>query len=108
MEKITCPFGCGTAIIDLAGDKQPLAATMPPACDFQFKQHRVDAPLAFIPVADVWDFSNVGVSRPAGLDLALEVEGHANALPVDKFLTCGECDKGPIGFVSSTLYFLAY
>lgn len=40
----------------------------------------------FVLVADVWDFDNIGVSRPTE-----QFPG------VERLLICSECDRGPLG-----------
>lgn len=56
----------------------------------------------FFKIDDVWDFDNIGVSRPAG-DLAkpIIIPGPGDdtiELNIERLLICSECDKGPLGF----------
>ncbi|GEQ67456.1 hypothetical protein JCM33374_g1121 [Metschnikowia sp. JCM 33374] len=49
----------------------------------------------FFTIADVWDFDNIGVSRPAP---DLEKKTVAPLARIERLLICSECDKGPLGF----------
>lgn len=57
----------------------------------------------FFRIDDVWDFDNIGVSRPAS-DLAMPIlipgtgEDDKIQLEIERLLICSECDKGPLGF----------
>lgn len=116
MEKITCPFDLGTSIIDLpklSGDNiMELKSPINSNSIIQFKKPLNSNGGGFILINDVWDFNNVGVSKQSNLNLELELKmtnGTFKLFKIDKLLICGECDKGPIGFVSSgNEYFLYY
>ncbi|CEP21090.1 unnamed protein product [Cyberlindnera jadinii] len=45
----------------------------------------------FIIVDDVWDFDNIGVSKPT--DQFVE-----SGVKVERLIICSECDRGPLGF----------
>lgn len=55
-----------------------------------------DGKSLFYRVDDVWDFDNVGVSRPTA-NMALPIVGD-ETLNVERLLVCSECDRGPLGF----------
>lgn len=109
--RVLCPFGCGTSIIDLTNEH--LERTLPAgdlsALSIQFKASR---PLnRFVKIGDVWDFNNIGVSKQAQQETVKIGEGgpeEEQKVTVVKFLTCGECDKGPLGFVSETGEYYLY
>lgn len=52
-------------------------------------------------VEDVWDFDNIGVSKPSE-DLKQPTIKNKDAsislFKIERLLICSECDKGPIGF----------
>lgn len=52
----------------------------------------------FYQINDVWDFDNIGVSRPD--DIKTEpVVGHDQVhVKLERYLICSECEKGPLGF----------
>ena len=53
----------------------------------------------FFHVGDVWDFDNIGVSRPAAdLEHPLFSGGKSQDFKIERLLICSECDRGPLGF----------
>lgn len=57
-------------------------------------------PNKFFKIDDVWDFDNIGVSRPSG-DIKqpiIEENNKVLNIKIERLLICSECDKGPIGF----------
>lgn len=85
---IRCPFdGCNTRIIKLS---PALAAT---ETEIANAPQMAKPLLRFFKVNDVWDFDNIGVSRPAAVGDAVD-----DLVKVERLLICGECDKGPLGF----------
>lgn len=97
---IRCPFDkCNARIIVLS--KQYLAneITIQNSPEMVQLTGTSDDQTHFFKVNDVWDFDNIGVSRPAdGLSQPTVEEGENMNLRVERLLICSECDKGPIGF----------
>lgn len=96
---VRCPVGgCHARIIPYAGlahvrvENAPAMVSVRPG----------DAHTHFLQVDDVWDFDNIGVSRPAA-DLAqpriTAVAGDLD-VAVERLLVCSECDRGPLGFAA--------
>ncbi|KAK6460190.1 Mss4-like protein [Scheffersomyces coipomensis] len=55
---------------------------------------------SFYQVNDVWDFDNIGVSRPSQeLQQELLHVNHSkdDQFKIERILICSECDKGPLG-----------
>ena len=58
----------------------------------------------FYCINDVWDFDNIGVSKPSEiLPEPIIVgtqshEGEQEKIDVERLLICSECDRGPLGF----------
>lgn len=92
---IRCPFeGCNTRIIPL---NSKLASTLVTLANAPAMAARLDK---FFRVDDVWDFDNVGVSKPAAdLEVSEEVGPLAK---LERLLVCSECDRGPLGFAGYT------
>ncbi|AMD22596.1 HHL174Wp [Eremothecium sinecaudum] len=61
-----------------------------------------DAKGNFLLVKDIWDFTNAGVTRkvpqtlPSGHKLVIDGVPHVTK-KVLKYLTCADCDRGPMG-----------
>jgi hypothetical protein len=45
----------------------------------------------FFIVNDVWDFDNIGVSKPTS-------QFTGSDYPIERLIICSECDRGPLGF----------
>lgn len=50
----------------------------------------------FLKINDVWDFDNIGVSRPS--DDLKQPEIDSTTFKIERLLVCSECDRGPLGF----------
>lgn len=50
----------------------------------------------FFEVNDMWDFDNIGVSKP--LEEFKDFKIDSKNFEIERLLICSECDKGPIGF----------
>lgn len=86
---LRCPFeGCNARLIRLQPSLKSTKIVIPGAP--KMTQESVD----FFQIADVWDFDNIGVSKPAELESASDVP----LAKVERLLICGECDQGPLGF----------
>lgn len=68
----------------------------------------------FFRINDVWDFDNIGVSRPS--DELKQPKVSDSSFTIERLLICSECDRGPLGFagheqgetdVSKLIYFLS-
>ncbi|KAK6202998.1 Mss4-like protein [Scheffersomyces amazonensis] len=107
---LRCPFkGCNTRLIKLSnGNPQVKLSSESSSSNVkmiilqEIDRDPVDAKFSseFYQVNDVWDFDNVGVSRPSD-ELQRELI-HINDDPsiqfkIERVLICSECDKGPIG-----------
>lgn len=92
---IRCPFdGCHVRIMPLTEKllATQVALSNAPAMVCRSKE--------FFRVDDVWDFDNIGVSKPAA---ELEVSEEVGPLAkLERLLVCSECDKGPLGFAGYT------
>lgn len=85
---IRCPFDkCNTRIIKLDQTLAQSVTEVPGAPKMTVDLRR------FFVVNDVWDFDNIGVSKPT--DTLESVESLAK---VERLLVCSECDQGPLGF----------
>lgn len=114
MEKIICPFDLKTSIIDLNNNLKFKIVNLPSDSQIKFKKPLNSTGDHFIKINDVWDFNNIGVSNQSHLNLEIKLKEITNEMEtkdikIAKFLICGDCDKGPLGFVSnSNEYFLYY
>ncbi|ODQ79525.1 hypothetical protein BABINDRAFT_8441 [Babjeviella inositovora NRRL Y-12698] len=57
--------------------------------------------LQFYQINDIWAFDNIGVSRSTDgvfTSPATPVLVAGEKIKLDRFLTCADCDKGPLGF----------
>lgn len=96
---LKCPFqDCYTTVMpltaELAGTKleindSPQMVSLPQGLEENTNHF-------FYRVRDVWDFDNIGVSRPTGGPTKIIVED--KTILVDRLLVCSECDRGPLGF----------
>lgn len=87
-ETLRCPHAqCNARIITRASQ-----GTVSISTDIQFMTRKdVVATDQFLMVNDVWDFDNVGVSRPTE-------DFTAQGYVVERLIVCSECDRGPLGF----------
>ncbi|KAG7876907.1 hypothetical protein KL905_005196 [Ogataea polymorpha] len=108
---LRCPF-CLCKIISSTPAKPQYSSILPISTEFAFvdlspsleiSSHKADHNDVFFHVGSMWDFDNIGVSRPSS-ELAVEMENLANkdkmVLQIARFLTCADCDKGPLGFAA--------
>lgn len=102
---IVCPFPrCNTKIISFTQalyDSRLRVDNAPPMLAIDQKELQQEDALSgtgnlFYRVNDVWDFDNIGVSRPSQ-DPTLPLVDN-ETLVVERLLICSECDRGPIGF----------
>lgn len=110
---IKCPFPqCDTKIIPYTEALVQSVIEVPNAPEMV----NVDQPVTkFFRVEDMWDFDNIGVSRP--LQDIKDFKINDEIFDIERILICSECDKGPIGFAghfsnqekhpNSLLYFLS-
>lgn len=92
---VKCPFPeCNTKVIPYNETltESILEIANPP------KMVNVEASenVQFFKVGDMWDFDNIGVSRP--LDDNKDFTIDDKVFDIERLLICSECDKGPIGF----------
>ncbi|KAG7692208.1 hypothetical protein KL930_005146 [Ogataea haglerorum] len=108
---LRCPF-CRCKIISSTPQRSRYASISPMPREFAFvdlspslqiNSHVPDHNDVFFHVGSMWDFDNIGVSRPSS-EIAVEMENLENqdkmVLQVARFLTCADCDKGPLGFAA--------
>ncbi|KAG7863250.1 hypothetical protein KL939_000569 [Ogataea angusta] len=108
---LRCPF-CRCKIISSTPEKPRYASISPISAEFAFvdlspsleiSSRKPDCNDVFFHVGSMWDFDNIGVSRPSS-EIAVEMENLENkdkmVLQIARFLTCAECDKGPLGFAA--------
>lgn len=99
---IRCPFGsCNTRIIMLSEKLLSSELIIKNSPDMvQISDNADSNPNQFFKINDVWDFDNIGVSRPSG-DIKqpiIEENNKVLNIKIERLLICSECDKGPIGF----------
>lgn len=99
---IRCPFGsCNTRIIVLTEMllSNELRIQNSPNM-VQLSDDSENTATQFFKINDVWDFDNIGVSRPSD-DIKqpiIEENNEILKIKIERLLICSECDKGPIGF----------
>ncbi|CUM54026.1 unnamed protein product [Debaryomyces tyrocola] len=99
---IRCPFGpCNTRIIMLSEKLLSNELIIQNSPDMvQISDNTDSNPNQFFKINDVWDFDNIGVSRPSS-DIkqpVIEENNKVLNIKIERLLICSECDKGPIGF----------
>lgn len=59
-----------------------------------------DKLINFYQINDVWDFDNIGVSRPSSEISQDPIISHDNesTIHIERLIVCSECDRGPLGF----------
>ena len=109
---LRCPFqNCRTRIIPYSNKLQFVEIKSAPNCvEISRYSSESDSTLAspelstnskeFYQVNDVWDFDNIGVSRPSKELLQREpiVAANDEHIEIERLLICSECEKGPLGF----------
>lgn len=99
---IRCPFGsCNTRIIMLSEKLLSNELIIQNSPDMvQISDNTDSNTNQFFKIDDVWDFDNIGVSRPSD-DIKqpiIEENNKVLNIKIERLLICSECDKGPIGF----------
>ncbi|KAG7194195.1 uncharacterized protein KQ657_004905 [Scheffersomyces spartinae] len=104
---IRCPFsGCNTRIItrdDTLNESIQIVKNSPSMLQSTSIQEEKDNDnhTCFFKINDVWDFDNIGVSRPAADLNHPKFGGEDDAsseFKIERLLICSECDRGPLGF----------
>ncbi|KAH3664271.1 hypothetical protein OGAPHI_004623 [Ogataea philodendri] len=110
---LRCPF-CRSKVIS-SQPPRPIYTAQPPPdrAEFSFvnvteslgvESSAPDQPVQFYLVGSMWDFDNIGVSRPSStinVEMSpIEPETQTLSLELARFLTCADCDKGPLGFAA--------
>ncbi|KAI5958855.1 hypothetical protein KGF57_002289 [Candida theae] len=107
--RLRCPFAnCRAGIIPYSSSTQLNVIENAPAC-VAIESPTSDPKLSsstteFYRIDDVWDFDNIGVSKPSEiLPEPIIVgtnsqEGEQERIDVERLLICSECDRGPLGF----------
>ncbi|CAK7913103.1 hypothetical protein CAAN1_20S02652 [[Candida] anglica] len=95
---IRCPFkGCNARVIPTKSLQTVKVANSPQMTSLNEK----DTHTEFYQVNDVWDFDNIGVSRPSDeleQPTITTASGDELEIAVQRLLICSECDRGPLGF----------
>lgn len=98
---IRCPFGtCNTRIIPLSEKLISNELHIQNSPDMVQLSDNSNPTSLFYKINDVWDFDNIGVSRPSDdikQPIIRENDKTLN-IKIERLLICSECDKGPIGF----------
>lgn len=99
---IRCPFdSCNTRIIMLSDKLLSNKLNIQNSPDMvQISDNTDSKANEFFKINDVWDFDNIGVSRPSD-DIKqpiIEENNKVLNIKIERLLICSECDKGPIGF----------
>ncbi|EMG47930.1 DSS4 Protein DSS4 [Candida maltosa Xu316] len=95
---LRCPFKeCNTRIIPYSESFQTVDIPNPP---FDVIKPNTTVPITnkFYKINDVWDFDNIGVSRPDHEGEVTVVDDGDDEIHIERYLICSECDKGPLGF----------
>ena len=95
--QLRCPFGgCNKTIITRGSYAECSVENAP----VMTKVSPQSSNNVFYIINDVWDFDNIGVSRPSE-DLSqpsIVLDGKVLEVAIQRLLICGECDRGPLGF----------
>ncbi|RLV89575.1 hypothetical protein JA1_005092 [Spathaspora sp. JA1] len=97
---LRCPFKeCNARIIEYSPKLIPIKVENSPETIKAIKDQlpTIEHSTNFYQINDVWDFDNIGVSRPSSV-LDEPIVGHDATVKIDRLLICSECDKGPLGF----------
>ncbi|CCG23289.1 guanine nucleotide dissociation stimulator [Candida orthopsilosis Co 90-125] len=109
---LRCPFtNCNARIIAYSSAIPSFNIENAPNCvyieSFQFDKTNPklsSSTISFYRISDVWDFDNIGVSKPSEI-LAEPIivgsqvhEEEHEKIDVERLLICSECDRGPLGF----------
>lgn len=105
---IRCPFTeCNTRIIPLSTvsankteiedspDMIAISESSP------IPANTIDGVSDYFRIEDVWDFDNIGVSKPSDQlkqPIVKNKDQSISLFKIERLLICSECDKGPIGF----------
>lgn len=94
---IKCPFpNCNTKIIPYTETLKGSMISIENAPSMvNIDQSTLDK-IDFFRVGDMWDFDNIGVSRPLQENKDFKIDD--KVFDIERILICSECDKGPIGF----------
>lgn len=97
---VRCPFaGCNARIIartDALNDTIQVIKNSPTM--LKTSQSATEDEDHFFHVGDVWDFDNIGVSRPAAELEHPKFADEDTDFKIERLLICSECDRGPLGF----------
>lgn len=93
---LRCPFAeCNTRIIPLTPELKQALVTISGAPDMITSSADAhETANEFYVVNDVWDFDNIGVSRPTDEAPTPDIADFT----IQRLLVCSECDRGPLGF----------
>ncbi|EGW33942.1 uncharacterized protein SPAPADRAFT_54194 [Spathaspora passalidarum NRRL Y-27907] len=97
---LRCPFKqCNTRIIKYSPSFIQISVDNAPQTVKATKDElpTIERPTNFYQIDNVWDFDNIGVSRPSSISDD-PIIGHDSTVKIDRLLICSECDKGPLGF----------
>ncbi|KAI5954415.1 hypothetical protein KGF54_002190 [Candida jiufengensis] len=109
---LKCPFpNCNTKIIQYSSTKlKSQDIENAPKCIGiqnypQIKEPKLSTSTSkFYQINDVWEFDNIGVSRPTEIQkepILLKVDGEEEEeiqINIERLLICSECDRGSLGF----------
>ncbi|KAI5968253.1 hypothetical protein CANMA_002469 [Candida margitis] len=110
---LRCPFpSCHARIIAYSAtatpsvdiDHAPLCASIESYHSQKSDPKLSSSTTAFYSIGDVWDFDNIGVSKPSEVlpdPIVVGANGHedeSEKVDVERLLICSECDRGPLGF----------
>lgn len=99
---VRCPFKiCHARIIQLGALPKVNVENSPDMTKLSEVNNVEQAETSFYQIDDVWEFDNIGVSRPAAElkePIITSVTNEKVDIAIERLLICSECDKGPIGF----------
>lgn len=94
---VKCPFpNCNTKVIPYTESLKQSIAEICNAPSMVNIEDTSSSNTHFFQVQDMWDFDNIGVSRPLGDHKDFRIDD--KVFDIERLLICSECDKGPIGF----------
>ncbi|CAH2353639.1 protein Dss4p [[Candida] railenensis] len=99
---VRCPFkNCHARIIQVGTLPKVNVENSPDMTKLSEDDNMKQTETYFYQIDDVWEFDNIGVSRPAAELKEPIITSDTNEkvdIAVERLLICSECDKGPIGF----------
>lgn len=97
--QLLCPWCAGKVAAVGEDHTVDTIDSAPPVVVGVEDEPRVAAQTRFLRFASMWDFDNIGVSRPEVEVAPPSVE--LETVTIHRYLVCADCDRGPLGFAGS-------